>query len=209
MYILLAVPPVCFCLGQPPPEFLYLDGLTDLFLSKIRDAHCLPGRAFAPIVSATVQQSWVWTKPGETETETPMPAPALPWERAGRGGSGAAREEEAASLAAAAAAAATLDERHLGGTGGTAATASGGSSVAIGSRVVAVAGEHGAAKGVGVVRARQDSVRRLLCAIRGGCEEDEAEERRARVVPLWGPDEVRCGAFPCTKRCVYVVHTVS
>ncbi|CAN0428362.1 unnamed protein product, partial [Ascophyllum nodosum] len=61
---------------QPPSEFLYLDGLTDLFLSKIKDAYCLPGRAFAPRVSTTVQQTWEWTKP---DPELPTPAPGILW----------------------------------------------------------------------------------------------------------------------------------
>lgn len=114
-----------------------------------------------------------------------MPAPALAWERAGRSGSGAAQEEDASSLEPAV----TLGERHRG-TGGHAATTSGGqlraSPVAIGSWV-AVAGENGAARGI--VRARQDAVRRLLRAIGGGCEENGQQEN-AGVVPLWGPDEV-------------------
>ena len=118
-----------------------------------------------------------------------MPAPALAWERAGRSGSGAAQEEDASSLEPAV----TLGERHRG-TGGHAATTSGGqlraSPVAIGSWV-AVAGENGAARGI--VRARQDAVRRLLRAIGGGCEENGQQEN-AGVVPLWGPDEVSRGA---------------
>ena len=61
---------------KPPSEFLYLDGLTDLFLSKIKDAYCLPGRAFAPRVSTTVQQTWEWTKP---DPELPTPAPGILW----------------------------------------------------------------------------------------------------------------------------------
>eukprot|EP00752_Nemacystus_decipiens_P004283 g3912.t1 len=170
---------------KPPPEFLYLDGLTDLFLSKIRDAHCLPGRAFAPVVSTTVQQSWEWTKP--EGTETPMPAPALPWERAGRGGSGAAPEEHASSLAAAVAAGVTLGEGQSG-TGGSTVTGGArliGATVGVGSRVAA-AGENGAARGV--VRARQGAVRELLRAIGGGCEDVGAEEK-ACAVPVWGPEE--------------------
>lgn len=180
---------------QPPPEFLYLDGLTELFLSKIRDAHCLPGRAFAPIVSITVQQSWEWTKP--EGAERPMPGPALPWERAGRGGSGA-QEEDAAALAAAAAAAAaatavTLGEQHRG-RAGNAATSAGhfvDPSMAAGSQgaaaAAAVPAEKRAARGV--VGARQDAVGKLLRAVGGGGEEDEAEKKTG-VVPLWGPDEV-------------------
>lgn len=177
--------------GQPPPEFLYLDGLTDLFLSKIRDAHCLPGRAYAPIVSTTVQQSWEWTKP--EGAETPVPAPAIPWEPAGREGSGA-QEEGAAALAVAAVA---LGESHraVGGTAVSSGGQSTGPLVAIGSQVAgtAAAGERRAARGV--AGAKPDAVRKLLRAIGGASEEDGAEEKTG-VIPLWGPDEVSV-ALPC------------
>eukprot|EP00903_Cladosiphon_okamuranus_P018811 g17303.t1 len=169
---------------KPSPEFLYLDGLTDLFLSKIKDAHCLPGRAFATVVSTTVQQSWEWTKP--EGAETPMPAPALPWERAGRGdGCGVVQEEGAAAVAAVETRA--LGECHRGRVGHAATSAA--PSVGASMRGVsqeAVAGEKRAARGV--VGARQDAVRKLLRAISGGSEVDEAREVTG-VSPLWGPDE--------------------
>lgn len=92
-----------------------------------------------------------------------------------------------------------MGDRHLG-RGGT-AVASGAQSmdpsVVIGSHVAVsaaavIARERGAVNGV--VRARQDAVKKLLGAIVGGSGKDGAEEKTG-AVPLWGPDEVRCGDY--------------
>lgn len=68
------VSPLFVWSAQPPIDCLYLDGLTELLLSKIKDANCLPGRAFAPRVSTAVQHSWDWVKP---KGDTSPPAPGL------------------------------------------------------------------------------------------------------------------------------------
>ncbi|CAM9893992.1 unnamed protein product, partial [Ectocarpus sp. 13 AM-2016] len=161
---------------KPSRECLFLDGLTELFLSKIRDAHCLPGRAFAPLVSTTVQQSWEWTKPEEEAAQ--LPAPALPLEGGGDtgGGGGGGGGEFVPAMA--------VVEEGNGCRGGTSLGEStvGGDPQGPTTPGAAAAAAAAAAGDSGGVRAREDAVRQLLRAVGGG----SGQESRT---PVWGPDE--------------------
>lgn len=84
--------------NKPPRAYLYLDGLSGLFLSKLRDAHVAFGRVADPALVTSVQQSWVWKRP---RAYPPLRAPGLRWsphggERVGLEGSRPGGEARAA-----------------------------------------------------------------------------------------------------------------